>query len=78
MGVVEEGGGGGGAVEEDGGGGGGAVEEEGGRGGVMPPKRTSISTSPAMTQAAIRQLVADSITAALEAQAATMASTDNH
>ncbi|GJU08012.1 hypothetical protein Tco_1124442 [Tanacetum coccineum] len=30
-----------------------------------------------MTQAAIRQLVADSIAAALEAQAATMASTDN-
>ncbi|GKA05046.1 hypothetical protein Tco_0684166 [Tanacetum coccineum] len=34
MGVVEEGGGGGGAVEEDGGGGGGAVEEEGGLDGV--------------------------------------------
>ncbi|GJR31509.1 hypothetical protein Tco_1107741 [Tanacetum coccineum] len=30
-----------------------------------------------MTQAAIRQLVADSVAAALEAQAATMASTDN-
>ncbi|GJV40213.1 hypothetical protein Tco_1418653 [Tanacetum coccineum] len=41
----------------------------------MPPKRTS--TSPAMTQAAIQQLVADSVAAALEAQAATMASTDN-
>ncbi|GKC49396.1 hypothetical protein Tco_1072141, partial [Tanacetum coccineum] len=40
----------------------------------MPPKRTSTSVAPAMTQAAIRQLVADSIVAALEAQAATMAS----
>ncbi|GKG58623.1 hypothetical protein Tco_0594393 [Tanacetum coccineum] len=30
-----------------------------------------------MTQAAIRQLVADSIAVALEAQAVTMASTDN-
>ncbi|GJY70816.1 reverse transcriptase domain-containing protein, partial [Tanacetum coccineum] len=44
---------------------------------VMPPKRTSTSEAPAMTQAAIRKLVADSITAALEAQAATMANTDN-
>ncbi|GJY23290.1 hypothetical protein Tco_0396948 [Tanacetum coccineum] len=43
----------------------------------MPPKRTSTSAAPAMTQAAIRQLVADSVAAALEAQAATMASTDN-
>nr|GEW40007.1 reverse transcriptase domain-containing protein [Tanacetum cinerariifolium] len=43
----------------------------------MPPKRTSTSAAPAMTQAAIRQLVADSITAALEAQAATTTSTDN-
>nr|GEY47401.1 hypothetical protein [Tanacetum cinerariifolium] len=43
----------------------------------MPPKRTSTSAAPAMTQAAIRQLVDDSVTAALEAQAATMASTDN-
>ncbi|GKA91163.1 hypothetical protein Tco_0813033 [Tanacetum coccineum] len=39
----------------------------------MPPKRTSTSEAPAMTQAAIRKLVADSVTAALEAQAATMA-----
>nr|GFB31415.1 hypothetical protein [Tanacetum cinerariifolium]GFB37860.1 hypothetical protein [Tanacetum cinerariifolium] len=38
----------------------------------MPPKRTSTSAAPAMTQAAIRQLVADSVTAVLEAQAATM------
>ncbi|GJY82234.1 reverse transcriptase domain-containing protein [Tanacetum coccineum] len=43
----------------------------------MPLKRTSTSAAPAMTQAAIRQLVADSVAAALEAQAATMASTDN-
>ncbi|GJS39265.1 reverse transcriptase domain-containing protein [Tanacetum coccineum] len=43
----------------------------------MPPKRTSTSEAPAMTQAAIRKLVADSVTAALEAQAATMASTSN-
>ncbi|GJS98981.1 reverse transcriptase domain-containing protein [Tanacetum coccineum] len=43
----------------------------------MPPKRTSTSEAPAMTQAAIRKLVADSVTAALEAQAATMASTNN-
>ncbi|GKA50290.1 reverse transcriptase domain-containing protein [Tanacetum coccineum] len=39
----------------------------------MPPKRTSTSTAPAMTQAVIRQLIADSIVATLEAQAATMA-----
>ncbi|GJT49640.1 reverse transcriptase domain-containing protein [Tanacetum coccineum] len=43
------------------------------RQGKMPPKRTSTSEAPAMTQAAIRKLVADSVTAALEAQAATMA-----
>ncbi|GJY40992.1 reverse transcriptase domain-containing protein [Tanacetum coccineum] len=45
--------------------------------GRMPPKRTSTSEAPAMTQAAIRKLVADSVTAALEAQAATMASASN-
>ncbi|GJY78058.1 putative reverse transcriptase domain-containing protein [Tanacetum coccineum] len=44
---------------------------------LMPPKRTSTSEAPAMTQAAIRKLVADSVTAALEAQAATMANADN-
>ncbi|GJX05004.1 hypothetical protein Tco_0190920 [Tanacetum coccineum] len=43
----------------------------------MPPKRTSTSAAPAMTQAAIQQLVADSIVVALEAQAANMANTDN-
>ncbi|GJR92446.1 reverse transcriptase domain-containing protein [Tanacetum coccineum] len=39
----------------------------------MPPKRTSTSKAPAMTQATIKKLVADSVTAALEAQAATIA-----
>ncbi|GKE23273.1 reverse transcriptase domain-containing protein, partial [Tanacetum coccineum] len=43
----------------------------------MPPKRSSTSKAPAMTQTAIRKLVADSVTAALEAQAATMANDDN-
>ncbi|GJT06498.1 putative reverse transcriptase domain-containing protein [Tanacetum coccineum] len=43
----------------------------------MPPKRTSTSKTPAMTQAAIKKLVVDSVTAALEAQVATMASTSN-
>ncbi|GJZ76484.1 hypothetical protein Tco_0641156 [Tanacetum coccineum] len=43
----------------------------------MAPKRTSTSATPAMTQAAIRKLVADSVAAALEAQAATMANTNN-
>ncbi|GJV29892.1 hypothetical protein Tco_1386340, partial [Tanacetum coccineum] len=40
----------------------------------MPPKRASTSESPAMTQDAIKKLVADSVTTALEAQAAIMAS----
>ncbi|GKE52391.1 hypothetical protein Tco_1487547, partial [Tanacetum coccineum] len=43
----------------------------------MPPKRTSTSEALAMTHAAIRKLVADSVATALEAQVATMASTDN-
>nr|GFB13364.1 reverse transcriptase domain-containing protein [Tanacetum cinerariifolium] len=43
----------------------------------MAPKRTSTSAAPAMTQATIRKLVADSVTAALETQAANMANTDN-
>nr|GEV44221.1 putative reverse transcriptase domain-containing protein [Tanacetum cinerariifolium] len=48
----------------------------------IPPKRNSTSTTsaseaPAMTQAAIRQLVTDSVTAALETQAATMVNVDN-
>ncbi|GJT10059.1 hypothetical protein Tco_0857101 [Tanacetum coccineum] len=44
----------------------------------MPPKRTSTSAALAMTQAAIKKLVADSIAAALEAQAATMANTNRN
>nr|GEU37014.1 reverse transcriptase domain-containing protein [Tanacetum cinerariifolium] len=48
----------------------------------MPPKRNSTSASsaseaPSMTQAAIRQLVVDSVATALETQAATMANADN-
>ncbi|GJU87870.1 putative reverse transcriptase domain-containing protein [Tanacetum coccineum] len=43
----------------------------------MAPKRTPTSAAPAMSQAAIRKLVADSVVAALEAQAATMANADN-
>nr|GEU32410.1 hypothetical protein [Tanacetum cinerariifolium] len=42
----------------------------------MPPKRTSTSVALTMTQAAIRQFNAGSVTAALEAQAATMTSTE--
>nr|GFA24916.1 reverse transcriptase domain-containing protein [Tanacetum cinerariifolium] len=43
----------------------------------MAPKRTSTSAAPAMTQAANRKLVADSVDTALEAQAATVANADN-
>ncbi|GKF50853.1 hypothetical protein Tco_0147320, partial [Tanacetum coccineum] len=43
----------------------------------MPLKRMSTSEAPAMTQAAIRKLVTDSIFAALEAQAANMANNDD-
>ncbi|GKB29895.1 hypothetical protein Tco_0869296 [Tanacetum coccineum] len=43
----------------------------------MTPKRTSTSAAPPMTQATIKKLVADSVAAALEAQAATMASTSS-
>ncbi|GKA29374.1 reverse transcriptase domain-containing protein [Tanacetum coccineum] len=43
----------------------------------MPPKKTSTFVAPAITQAANRQLVADSVAAALEAQAANMTNTDN-
>ncbi|GKB15900.1 hypothetical protein Tco_0849823 [Tanacetum coccineum] len=43
----------------------------------MAPKRTSTSVALAMTQAAIRKLVTDSVAAALEAQATTMANTNN-
>ncbi|GJY51571.1 reverse transcriptase domain-containing protein [Tanacetum coccineum] len=43
----------------------------------MPPKRTSTSETPAITLAAIQQLIANGIATALEAQAATMASASN-
>nr|GEZ65165.1 putative reverse transcriptase domain-containing protein [Tanacetum cinerariifolium] len=39
--------------------------------------RTSTSATPSMTQAAIKQLVADSVAATLKAQAATLANADN-
>nr|GEW13730.1 reverse transcriptase domain-containing protein [Tanacetum cinerariifolium] len=44
---------------------------------LMPLKRTSTSKASAMTHAAIRKLVVDIIVIALEAQAATIASTNN-
>nr|GEY50193.1 reverse transcriptase domain-containing protein [Tanacetum cinerariifolium]GEY56878.1 reverse transcriptase domain-containing protein [Tanacetum cinerariifolium] len=43
----------------------------------MAPKRTSTFAAPTMTQAAIRQLVANSVAAALETQAANVANTNN-
>nr|GEU29254.1 reverse transcriptase domain-containing protein [Tanacetum cinerariifolium] len=43
----------------------------------MPPKRSSTSEALTMYQVAIRKLVADSVTAALETQKATMAEADN-
>ncbi|GKA64886.1 reverse transcriptase domain-containing protein [Tanacetum coccineum] len=43
----------------------------------MAPKRTPTSAAPAMSQAAIRKLVADSVATTLEAEAATMANTNN-
>ncbi|GJV49695.1 reverse transcriptase domain-containing protein [Tanacetum coccineum] len=43
----------------------------------MPPKRTSTSETPAITLAAIRQLINDGISSALKAQAASMANADN-
>ncbi|GKA63234.1 reverse transcriptase domain-containing protein [Tanacetum coccineum] len=43
----------------------------------MPCKRMSTFEAPAMTQAAIKKLVTDSVTTVLEAQAATMAGTSN-
>ncbi|GJU50516.1 hypothetical protein Tco_1220071 [Tanacetum coccineum] len=45
--------------------------------GIIAPKRTSISEAPSMSQAAIRKLVADSVTTALEAQAANMTNAHN-
>ncbi|GKC27984.1 reverse transcriptase domain-containing protein [Tanacetum coccineum] len=44
---------------------------------IIEDIQTSTSAAPAMTQAAIRKLVADSVVAALKAQAATMENTDN-
>nr|GEV32259.1 reverse transcriptase domain-containing protein [Tanacetum cinerariifolium] len=43
----------------------------------MPPKRTSTSEEPIMTQAAFRKRVVDSVATSLETQAATMANADN-
>ncbi|GKB41448.1 hypothetical protein Tco_0886390, partial [Tanacetum coccineum] len=43
----------------------------------MPPKMTSTSEAPAVTQSAFKKLVADSVFTALEAQAANMANIDN-
>nr|GEY16292.1 reverse transcriptase domain-containing protein [Tanacetum cinerariifolium] len=43
----------------------------------IPPKRSSTSEASTMSQAAIRKLVADSVTATIEKQKATMAEADN-
>nr|GEW16877.1 putative reverse transcriptase domain-containing protein [Tanacetum cinerariifolium] len=43
----------------------------------MPPKRSSASEASTMSQAAIRKLVVESVTAALETQTTTMAEADN-
>ncbi|GJY17141.1 reverse transcriptase domain-containing protein [Tanacetum coccineum] len=43
----------------------------------MAPKRTLTSATPTLSQTAIRKLVADSVSAALEAHAATMKNADN-
>nr|GEX07164.1 reverse transcriptase domain-containing protein [Tanacetum cinerariifolium] len=43
----------------------------------IPPKRTSTSATPAMTEATIQQLIIEGVAAALEAQVATMANADN-
>nr|GEU35294.1 copia protein [Tanacetum cinerariifolium] len=42
-----------------------------------PPKRTSKSTTPAMTEATIRKLITEGVAATLEAQAAAMENVDN-
>nr|GEY43363.1 hypothetical protein [Tanacetum cinerariifolium] len=44
---------------------------------LMAPNRTSTSATPAITQAVIRKLIADSVATALEAQTANMANADN-
>nr|GEU94965.1 reverse transcriptase domain-containing protein [Tanacetum cinerariifolium] len=43
----------------------------------MPPKRTSTSATPTMTEAAIRQLITEGVAVTLEAQAAAIANADN-
>ncbi|GKE04313.1 hypothetical protein Tco_1396331 [Tanacetum coccineum] len=43
----------------------------------MPPKMTSTSETPAITLAAIQQLITDGFSSALKAQAASMASASN-
>ncbi|GJT14049.1 hypothetical protein Tco_0861091 [Tanacetum coccineum] len=43
----------------------------------MPPKRTSTSETPAITLAAIQQLINNGISSALKAQVASMASASN-
>ncbi|GJU26631.1 hypothetical protein Tco_1165252 [Tanacetum coccineum] len=43
----------------------------------MPPKRSSTSATPAITLAAIQQLITDGISSALKVQAATIASASN-
>nr|GEU50712.1 zinc finger, PMZ-type [Tanacetum cinerariifolium] len=43
----------------------------------MPPKRTSTSATPAMTEAAIWQLITEGVVAVLEAQVAAMVNADN-
>nr|GEV12337.1 reverse transcriptase domain-containing protein [Tanacetum cinerariifolium] len=43
----------------------------------MPPKRTSTSATPAMTEAAIRQLITKGVNAVPEAQAAAMTNANN-
>ncbi|GKG50403.1 hypothetical protein Tco_0521503, partial [Tanacetum coccineum] len=43
----------------------------------MAPKRTSTFAAPAMTHVDIKKLDANSVVAALEVQASTMANTDN-
>ncbi|GJS31099.1 hypothetical protein Tco_0491719 [Tanacetum coccineum] len=43
----------------------------------MPPKRTSTTETPAITLAAIQQLITDGISSALKAQASTMSSASN-
>ncbi|GKC08352.1 hypothetical protein Tco_0999962 [Tanacetum coccineum] len=45
---------------------------------IKSTSAASTSKTPALTQVAIRQLIADSVTAALEAQAATKANTDRN